>query len=281
MTAFRKGPPARTPAGPREERMVNSEARYPLTVVVPCYNEEKRLEPTLSNTLAYMEAHFPRPFEIVFANDGSTDGTRNLLEEVRKKFPGISMKIVDLEKNQGKGWAVRAGVLAADGGKILVMDADFSIDVKVTPAFLAALDAHEVVIGTKKHQMTQTLESQNPLRKFLGKGFTRLTNIVLGLHCTDITCGFKGFRRDEARDLFERQRLKRWSYDSEILFLAARRGYEIFEIPVTWFHVEGSKVSPFRDVFESLKELLSIPLNRALGRYGRSGPRRKPPVAAP
>jgi len=191
------------------------------------------------------------------------------------------VEIVDLPEKQGKGWAVKAGVLRAGGDKILVMDADFSIDIQVTPAFLTALDDHDVVIGTKKHHMTQTLESQNTLRKFLGKGFTRLTNLLLGLKYTDITCGFKGFRAEAAKDLFGRQRMKRWSYDSEILFLADKSRYRTCEIPVTWFHVVGSKVSPFRDVFSSFRELLSIRANQILGKYGRSGRRIKPTATAP
>ncbi len=260
---------------------MNAETRFPLSVVVPCYNEENRLEPTLTKALDFMMAHYPQPLEVVFANDGSTDGTRKLLEAVPARFPRISFEIVDLPKNQGKGWAVKAGVLRAGGDKILVMDADFSIDLQVTPAFLEALENHDVVIGTKKHHMTQTLESQNPLRKMLGKGFTRLTDVFLGLKYTDITCGFKGFRAEAAKTLFGLQRMKRWSYDSEILFLADRKGYRVSEIPVIWFHVVGSKVSPFRDVFSSFRELLSIRANQILGRYGRSGRKKKPTAAVP
>jgi len=246
---------------------VKTTPRFLMSVVVPCYNEENRLEPTLSETLRYMETTFSKPFEIVFADDGSTDATASILEKARASFSSIPIEIVRLARNEGKGGAVKAGVLQARGEKIIVMDADFSIDVRETPKFLDALDSYDVVIGTKKHLLTRTLNKQKRPRRFLGKGFTILTNFALGLTFTDITCGFKGFRAEAAKDLFGRQTLKRWSYDSEILFLGKTRKYRMAELPVTWYHVEGSKVHVVKDTLRSFRELVRIRFNQATGRY--------------
>ena len=104
----------------------------------------------------------------------------------------------------------------------------------------------------------------------MGKGFTMLTNSVLGLRFTDITCGFKGFRSEAAKDIFGRQLMKGWAYDAETLFLGKHLKYSSTEIPVRWFHVEGSKVSPFSDAVRSLKDLMSIIFNYHSGKYKRS-----------
>ncbi len=241
--------------------------RLPLSIVIPCYNEENRLEPKLSLSLTYMESSLRAPFEVVFVNDGSTDGTQGLLEAVKQKFTRVRIEIVHYSPNRGKGYAVRAGVLRAEGEKILVMDSDFSIEISEMFKFVEALDSVDVAIGTKKHHLTQTVIHQSPLRKFLGKGFTVLTNLLLGLRFTDITCGLKGFRAEAGKDIFGRQRINRWSYDSETLFLAKKLGHKAIEIPVRWHHEERSKVSPYLDTARSFKELMAILLNYYGGKY--------------
>jgi dolichyl-phosphate beta-glucosyltransferase len=240
-----------------------------LTFVIPCYNEAKRLEPKLSESLAYLETEVKRPFEILFVDDGSTDGTSDVLATAAAKFPGVRIATIRYAPNRGKGRAVKTGVLAARGDKILVLDADFSVETSEIFRFLDALDSFPVVIGTKKHLLTQTVKAQDDTRSFLGRGFTKLTNLFLGMNFTDITCGLKGFRGGPGRDIFGRQRINRWSYDSETLFLARRLGYEVTEIPVKWRHEEDSKVRTFRAVFSSAGELLAIRLNALSGRYGK------------
>lgn len=238
-----------------------------LSIVLPCYNEEKRLEPTLSQSLSYLESNIRGPFEVVFVNDGSTDRTQELLETAKQNFSRMRIDLVGYSPNRGKGHAVRAGVLQARGDKILVMDSDFSIELSELFKFVDVLDEADVAIGTKKHQLTQTVIHQTPLRKFLGKGFTVLTNLLLGLRFTDITCGLKGFRGPTGKDIFERQRINRWSYDSETLFLAKKLRCKIIEIPVRWHHEERSKVSPYLDTIRSFKELMVILFNYHTGKY--------------
>ena len=240
-----------------------------LSIVIPCYNEEKRLEPKLSESIAALTALLREPFEIIFIDDGSTDQTFEILKAVERKFPALPITAIRYTPNRGKGRAVKVGVLASRGAKIIIMDADFSIDLSETTRFIEALDSVPAAIGTKKHVLTQTEKSQGALRSFLGKGFTKLTNLFLGLNFSDITCGLKAFRGEAGRDIFGRQRINRWSYDSETLFLARRLKYEVVEIPVKWHHEEESKVKTGGAMVSSFRELLAIRLYAWRGKYGK------------
>lgn len=240
-----------------------------LSIVVPCYNEEKRAEPALSKSIDYLKSNIKEPFEIVFVDDGSIDGTRAFLSAVKDKYSDIPIEVLSYSPNRGKGRAVKVGVLKSRGEKIIVTDADFSVDLGETVKFVKLLDEYDVIVGSKKHLLTTTLTHQKGPRRILGKGFTLLTDLVLGLNFTDITCGFKGFNAKAGKDIFERQRLDRWAYDAETLFLAKRCNYKTFEVPVKWYHVEGSKVSPLTDTFGSFKDLVLILFNYCRGKYNR------------
>lgn len=238
-----------------------------VSIVIPCYNEEKRLEPGLSEAMRFFSDNLRDPFEIIFVDDGSGDRTGELLAAFKERNPKTSIRIVRYKPNRGKGYAVKTGMLAARGEKVITMDSDFSVDLREIQKFIDALDSADVAIGTKKHLLTQCLKSQSLVRRFLGKGFTRLTDLVLRMDFTDITCGMKAFRGPAARRLFSKQTLERWSYDSEILFLAKRFGYKSVEIPVRWSHVEGGKVSAVKDTIRSFWELLVILRNYYTGKY--------------
>jgi dolichyl-phosphate beta-glucosyltransferase len=238
-----------------------------LSVVIPCYNEEKRLEPKLSESIRYLQTNVRPPFEIIFIDDGSTDRTREILEAVRRRFASLAIAVLGYAPNQGKGQAVKTGMLASRGEKVLIVDADFSIEISEMFKFIDALDTYDAAVGTKKHLLTQTVKPQGLARRFLGQGFTKLTNVLLGIKFTDITCGLKGFRATAGKDVFGRQRIKRWSYDSETLFLLEKRGYKTVEIPVRWHHEEESKVRTAKAIASSLVELLAIRWNALRGRY--------------
>lgn len=238
-----------------------------LSIVVPFYNEEKRLEPRLSQSLEYLQQNIKQPFELIFVNDGSTDGTQEILDHAKKTFPVLNIKTLGYAENRGKGFAVKTGVLSADGEKIIISDADFSINLKEIDNFIKGLDNNDIVIGSKKHSLTNTVVKQNVLRRFLGKSFTILVNSIFGLRYTDVTCGFKGFKCAVAKDLFSRQITKRWSYDAEILFLANKRGYLVKEIPVEWKHIDGGTISPIYESFRSIKDVTLIVVYFLLGKY--------------
>ncbi|MBI2620997.1 glycosyltransferase family 2 protein [candidate division WWE3 bacterium] len=240
-----------------------------LSIVIPFYNEEARLKSgkNLSQAVDFMTSTLNEELELILVDDGSKDGTLGVLNKIKKKYSRIPIGIINYSPNRGKGHAVKKGVFECAGNKIIVMDADFSIDLGEIKKFVDALDEYDIVIGTKKHLLSQTLGGQKAPRRILGKGFTFLTNLLLGLGFTDITCGFKGFRSEVGKKLFRQQRIDRWSYDSETLFIAKKFGYSIKELPVSWHHVEGSRVSILTDTTRSFRDLISILLNNYYGKY--------------
>jgi dolichyl-phosphate beta-glucosyltransferase len=224
--------------------------------VIPAYNEEKRLGATLQKVRAF------RPdAEILVVNDGSTDATRSLAL-------GLGVRVEGYPENRGKGFALRRGMSGASGDRILMTDADLSTPIEELPLLEEALDrGSDLAIGSRKMPGARLLRRQAVLRETLGKGFTFLSQLALAVRVRDFTCGFKLFTRKAALDLFPRLTVDRWGYDSELLFLAARRGHRIAEVAVAWTNDQDTKVRLVRDVLQSLEDLARIRLNALLGRY--------------
>jgi len=240
-----------------------------LSIVIPFYNEEKRLESgkKLIDGIKSIRSSFKDPLEFMLVNDGSLDNTVLVLNKVRKALKNIPISVISYLPNRGKGYAVKQGVLKCSGGKIIVMDADLSVDITEIPKFVKELDFCDVIIGSKKHLLTQTRKKQKVPRRILGKGYTLITNYLLGLNFTDITCGFKAFRSEAAKSIFRRQSIDRWAYDSESLFIAKKMNYSTKELPVSWRHIEGSRVNPLTDTGKSFKDLITILFNNYHGKY--------------
>lgn len=237
-----------------------------LSVVIPAWNEERRIAPSLGRSVETLRRLAPR-HEIVVVDDGSGDRTLEVAREAAARaheFRGLRN-----ERNLGKGGAVRRGMLEARGDHILFCDADESTPMETLELFLPALARREaVVIGTRKNREAVIARHQPWLRETMGKGFTLLAQGLAGVRVTDFTCGFKIFRQDAAREVFARQTLSNWSFDAEILFLARHLGYSITEIPVTWTNDVDTRVRLLRDTVSSLKGLLQIAQRRARGHYG-------------
>ena len=243
-----------------------------LSVVIPVFNEEARLRETLATVgrhLAQLRtARRLDGFEIVVSDDGSRDRSVAIVEELARELP---LALVRGGKNRGKGAAVRQGMLAAKGDPVFFFDADLSTPLDQMAPFLDALDGGaDVVIGTRKHADATIVRPQPWHRVQLGLAYTRLTNRLLGLSFSDFTCGFKAFRAATARAIFSRQKLDRWSFDAEILFLAHRLGARVREIPVTWADRPDSRVRVGSAVVKSFLELLEIRRRAARGEYERA-----------
>jgi len=238
-----------------------------LSVVIPAYNEEARIGESLRRIIPYLRS-LHRPFELIVVDDGSRDGT---IEVVRGSINGCDrVRILRNKRNRGKGYAVRRGMLEAKGKYVLFTDADLSTPIDELGRFLTWLnDGYDIAIGSRRVSGARIEVHQPLLRETMGKIFAWLTNFLLVKDISDITCGFKCFRRSVARDLFSRQKLSGWSFDAEILFIAKRRGYKIKEVPIRWRDSPGTKVKMIKDAIKSFWELLQIRLNDWRGLYGR------------
>jgi dolichyl-phosphate beta-glucosyltransferase len=237
-----------------------------LTILIPAFNESKRLPSTLNRIQDYCGTSIHDTYEILVIDDGSTDQTAQLVREMGAQNPNLTVH--RYAQNHGKGYALRTGMRLARGRFVLFMDADLSTPIEEMQHFLPKLnDGAQVVIASRKSAGANITRRQPFLRETMGKTFTWLSNTILGLQFTDFTCGFKAFESAAGKDLFARQQIDGWAYDSEILFLAVQQGYRVQEVPVTWVNSADTKVRLLRDVFSSLKGLIQIRWYWATGRY--------------
>ncbi len=235
-----------------------------LSIVIPAFNEERRLPETLRRVRAYLEAR-RADAEVIVVDDGSRDATAALVEARRGEFPGL--RLVSNGVNRGKGYSVRHGMREARGRIVLFTDADLSAPIEEADKLLAAMRDHEVAIGSRGVDRSLIEVHQSPLRELAGMVFNFLVRAITGLRFVDTQCGFKAFLREPSRIIFEQQRIERFGFDPEILFLAKRHGLRAVEIPVRWAHDPQTRVSMVRDSLRMFGEVLSIRWNWLLGRY--------------
>jgi dolichyl-phosphate beta-glucosyltransferase len=234
-----------------------------ISVVIPVYNEAGCLQAHVEALSAILSDLVGDAWEIVLVDDGSRDQTPGELAGLAQ---ADRVTVRTHPENLGKGAAVRTGVLATRGDSVLFCDADMSTPPETLAEFMAALaEGADVVVGNRKSEAANIERWQPPLRTWLGLGFTRLANWMTGLSISDYTCGFKLFRGEAARRLFEATSTPGWSFDVEVLARAAREGLSVREIPVRWHHVDDTRVRIARDVVRSFLELMSI--RRRLGRF--------------
>ncbi len=236
-----------------------------VSIIIPVFNEENRVERSLERIFEFCNAQ-PYSYEVIIADDGSTDGTIKL---IRDRFATQSrLRIGQLSAHRGKGGAVQLGMLHGQGDFLVFSDADLSVSIELLPNFLYELQREfDVVIASRRTAGSLIEVHQSFFRELMGRGFTSLSNSLLGLSHSDLTCGFKAFRRDAAREIFSRQRLYNWSFDSEILFLAKLKSFRVTEIPVTWRNDRATKVNLWKDVITSFWGLIAIRWNHLLRKY--------------
>ena len=199
-------------------------------------------------------------------DDGSRDETWETVQALAPEL-AVAVRGIRYARNRGKGHAIKVGFEAARGERILFSDADLSTSIGCAQSLLYALDAGaDVAIVSRKTAGASISVRQSILRETLGRGFTALVRLAL-VDVTDVTCGFKAFRADAGKWLFERVRVFDWSFDAEVLFLAHREGHRITEVPVAWHDEAGSKVDLKRDVLASLIGLARIRWNGMRGAY--------------
>ena len=236
-----------------------------LSVVIPAYNEKARLAQTFPRILSFLDS-LRLPFEIILVDDGSTDGTAASVVEMAR---GDSrLRVITHPVNSGKGRAIHTGMLAAKGGNVIFTDADLSTPIETVTPFLSHLaDGCDVVVGNRRMKDSRLEVRQPRPRELLGQAFTRLTRFILRSKVTDQTCGFKGFTKAAAAEIFRRQRVFDWAFDAEILHIADRLALKVRQEPVVWHDEAGSKVKVAGACVKSLKSLLVIWYNSVTGKY--------------
>jgi glycosyltransferase involved in cell wall biosynthesis len=239
-----------------------------LSVIIPAYNEEKRLPKTLERIHNYLQATGLRA-EVIVVDDGSTDGTARLVAEWQQRYP--ELRLISNGENHGKGFSVRHGMLEARGDIALFTDADLSAPIEEADHLLKRLTDREYdgAIGSRALNRKLIEVRQSSLREMAGIIFNRVVRLIAGIPFADTQCGFKAFRREKARVVFEQQRIEGFGFDPEILFLAQRHGLRVAEIPVRWAHDPATKVNVISDSIRMFINLLEIRVNGVLGRYPR------------
>lgn len=236
-------------------RIENSDKPF-LSLIIPAYNEQERIEATLVAVEAYLSSA-GKSCEIIAVNDGSTDDT---LRIIRERAAGSAfMRVVAYEVNRGKGYAVRQGVFASRGDYVAFTDADLSAPIDILARLFEALEkGFDIAIGSRAVKGVEIPRHQPWYREMGGKCLNLVIQAlaVPGIH--DTQCGLKLFRGDVAREVFAHCFLDGWGFDVEVLYLARKLGYSIAEVPVKWSHVEGSKVRPFRSGVEIIRDLIRM-----------------------
>jgi dolichyl-phosphate beta-glucosyltransferase len=237
-----------------------------LSIVIPAFNEELRLPETLSLISSYIRGS-ERETEVIVVDDGSTDRTADVAKSFRAEIRRL--RVVANSKNRGKGYSVRHGMMEASGRIVLFTDADLSAPIEETDKLLAALANHDVAIGSRALNRSLISVRQSAFREYAGMIFNFIVRAVLRLPFVDTQCGFKAFRREPCRIIFQQQRIERFGFDPELLYLARHHGLRSTEIPVRWAHSPATKVSMLRDSLQMFFDVFIIRWNSLLGRYPR------------
>jgi dolichyl-phosphate beta-glucosyltransferase len=233
-----------------------NENRIELSVVVPAYNEEGRLAPGLHQALEYL-ARRGEPYELLVVDDGSRDATVRVAES----FAGRGVRVVRHERNRGKGAAVRTGLLASRGRKVLISDADFSTPVEEIEKLERFLqDGTPLVIGSRGLADSQVRERQPFYREMMGRTFNLLIRLFGVRGIRDTQCGFKLARGEEGRRIASELKIEGFAWDVEMIWLARRRGYKIAEVGVVWVNSPDSRVDPIRSSFSMLRDVIAMRL---------------------
>jgi glycosyltransferase involved in cell wall biosynthesis len=236
-----------------------------ISIIIPAYNEEKRLPASLVKVREYLAGSHWDFSEVVVVNDGSRDGTAKVAREA-------GVRVVENPGNRGKGYTVKHGMLEARGEWVLYTDADLSAPIgELEKLWTAAEGAGaQVAIGSRALDRSLVGVHQPRVRELVGRAFNVMMRMVTGLPFRDTQCGFKLFEARAAKEIFSRQQLDGFGFDVEVLYVAQRLGYRSIEVPVRWDNVEGTKVSLLMGG-KAYVDLLKVRANGARGMYGERG----------
>jgi len=257
---------------------VESEKKFRLkySIVIPAYNESARLPSTLASVVNCIQTR-GWDAEIIVVNDGSRDNTAEIVREFGEK--DAALRLIENPGNRGKGYSVRNGILNARGDIVVFSDADLSSPIEEMPKLLRALAAGaDIAIGSRWLKAELQTQRQSLHRQLFGRIFNLLLRLTLGLQFADTQCGFKAFTRRAAQTILPLQRIERWGFDPEILFLARKFGFRVEEVPVLWGHSGGTRIHPLVDGAHMFQEMLRVRWYDLTGKYGGVAPGAVQPV---
>jgi glycosyltransferase involved in cell wall biosynthesis len=238
-----------------------------LSIVIPAFNEELRLPASLERIAAYLK-NSNRETEVLVVDDGSRDRTAAVAESFRNRIPGL--RVIANGSNRGKGFSVGHGMQEARMDLVLFSDADLSAPIEEADKLVAALDQYDVAIGSRALDRSLIAVHESAFREFAGIVFNWIVRFVLRLPFVDTQCGFKAFRREKCKIIFEQQRIERFGFDPELLYLARHHGLSAVEIPVRWAHSPATKVNMLRDSVQMFLDIFTIRWNAMMGRYSKA-----------
>ena len=237
------------------------------SIVIPAYNESRRIEPTLKKVIAHIVKE-GWDAEVIIVNDGSRDNTAEIVRRYAATKP--ILRLIENPGNRGKGYSVRNGMLNARGDIMLFSDADLSAPIEEASKLWGAIaKGADVAIGSRWLQPELQTQPQSLHRQVFGRVFNLALRIALGLKFKDTQCGFKAFSRHAVDTIFPLQRIERWGFDPELIFLAEKKGCKAVEVPVRWAHEEGGSIHPVRDGLRMLLEVLKVRWYWIRGAYAR------------
>ena len=234
-----------------------------LSIIIPTYNEEERIVPTIGAIASYV-SDLGFDWELIVADDGSKDQTTQLVEELNL----VNLNLLKAAKNGGKGSAVQRGMLAALGQYVLFADADNSTPIEEVTGLLHQVESKKFDVAVGSRALSNSDEANKSwLRHALSGGLRWFVKNIFRIPVRDTQCGFKMYTREAAQRLHKSQTLMGFSFDLEILYLATKFGYKVAEVPVVWVDAPGSKVDTRKEVQRFMRDLLKIKLNDLRGRY--------------
>lgn len=236
------------------------------SIIIPAYNESLRLGATLEAILAYAKQK-RWEWELIVVDDGSRDNTKEIVQAYIQKNSRV--RLLENPGNRGKGYSVRNGMLQGKGEILLFSDADLSSPIdEAEKLFMAIHNGADIAIGSRWLNPTLLTRKQPIYRRVLSRIFNISLRLVLRLKFKDTQCGFKAFSRQSAQAIFPPQKVERWGFDPEIIYVAQRLGFRIAEVPVRWAHSAGTRLHPIRDGIHAFWDVLTIRWNALRGVYG-------------
>lgn len=246
------------------------------SIVIPAYNEGARLGATLEKVLAYVYEQ-GWDAEVIVVNDGSRDNTAEIVRNFAAR--DARLRLLENPGNRGKGYSVRHGMLSARGRIVLFSDADLSSPIEEAPKLFQALaDGADIAIGSRWLRAETQTQRQPLHRQIFGRVFNLIMRLILGLRFADTQCGFKAFTGTAVHAIFPRQKIERWGFDPEILFLARKFKFKVKEVPVAWGHSGGTRINPLVDGFRMFTEMVRIRWYDVTGKYDGDAAMPEPPA---